>query len=54
MATTSKPQFSTPLPYGRFHFDYIAEIGRGGLGMVHRIRVTASNAPRLPVAVSGP
>jgi serine/threonine-protein kinase PpkA len=49
MASTSMPHFPIPLPLGRFHFNYAEEIGRGGLGRVHLIRITVSNAPDLPV-----
>jgi serine/threonine protein kinase len=39
----------TSLPYGRFEFNYEDEVGAGGLGRVHRIRVTASNAVGITV-----
>lgn len=38
----------TKIPYGQFRFEPVAEIGRGGLGRVDRIRITVSNC-RHPV-----
>ena len=37
------------IPVGQFHFAYLNELGAGGLGRVHRVRVTASNAFDKPV-----
>lgn len=35
---------TTNLPPGQFLFEYENEIGRGGLGLVRRVRITRSNA----------
>lgn len=37
------------LPLGRFYFNPVCELGRGGLGVVDKIRITDTNANKKPV-----
>lgn len=50
LGVTSQPRLGAKLPLGQFHLSFsTVPIGRGGLGSVYSVVVTASNAAGMPV-----